>query len=230
MNRIISIFAVMSLLMISCISEFDNGGSVIDDSHSEEGIFAPGKYTFDVDVVKTKAMKTSWESGDRIFVFFDDDATKAATGVSNLPYITLDYNGEEWVVDDNLVPAEIPESGILSAVYCPFGGGAITTESGKFYVSKSMGFYLSDEGVAYTNVDNNVSFVLTMQLEQPYAEFFLPYSEALDREKKYTLSVRNSVKNADNSLSKSDIRCDLLFCYFYHFLFLFILLKNFLQV
>lgn len=195
MKKIISFFAMAAMLLVSCTNELDDNNSVAGGNPSEEGIFAPGKYTFNVTVADTKAVKTAWEHGDKIFVFFDDAKTKAATGVSNLPYVTLTFNGEDWVADDGKAPTEIPASGTLSAVYCPYGAGEITTENGIFYVSRSHGFYMEATDVPYANVENEVTFSLSMAMKQPYAHFIIP-SEGLDKTKSYTLSVRNTDKTA----------------------------------
>lgn len=195
MKKIISFFAMAAMLLVSCTNELDDNNSVAGGNPSEEGIFAPGKYTFNVTVADTKAVKTAWEDGDKIFVFFDDAKTKAATGVSNLPYVTLTFNGEDWVADDGKAPTEIPASGTLSAVYCPYGDGGITTESGTFYVSRSHGFYMEATEVPYANIENEVTFALSMTMKQPYAHLVIP-SEGLDKTKSYTLSVRNTDKTA----------------------------------
>lgn len=195
MKNILSFFAIAAMLLVSCTNGLDDNNSVAGANPSEEGVFAPGKYTFNVTVAETKAVKTVWENDDKIFVFFDDEATKAATGVSNLPYITLTFDGEDWVADDQKAPAEIPASGILSAVYCPYGGGEITVENGIFYVSRSHGFYMEATEVPYTNIANEVTFALSMTMTQPYAHFIIP-AEGLDKAKSYTLSVRNTDKTA----------------------------------
>lgn len=195
MKKIISFFAMAAMLLVSCTNELDDNNSVAGVNPSEEGIFAPGKYTFNVTVADTKAVKTAWEDGDKIFVFFDDEATKVATGVSNLPYVTLTFNGGDWVADGDMAPTEIKASGTLSAVYCPYGGGEITTENGIFYVSKSHGFYMEATEVPYTNIANEVTFALSMTMKQPYAHLVIP-AEGLDKTKSYTLSVRNTDKTA----------------------------------
>ena len=89
MKKIISFFAMAAMLLVSCSKEMESGAGEVN---SGDTVFAPGKYTFNVEVLETKAVKTAWENGDKIFVFFDDAATKAATDVANLPYITLNFN------------------------------------------------------------------------------------------------------------------------------------------
>ena len=95
MKKIISFFAMAAMLLVSCTKEMESGAG---DVNSGDTVFAPGKYTFNVEVLETKAVKTAWENGDKIFVFFDDAATKAAADVASLPYVTLNFDGEDWVV------------------------------------------------------------------------------------------------------------------------------------
>lgn len=198
MKKIISFFAMAAMLLVSCTNELDDNNSVAGGNPSEEGIFAPGKYTFNVTVADTKAVKTAWENGDKIFVFFDDEATQNATGVSDLPYITLTFNGEDWVADDNNAPANIPANGTLSAVYCPFGNGNISKESSTFYVSKTSAYYLQDTEVPYTNADDVISFGLNMEMEIDFAQIWIP-ADGLDTTHEYSLSVKNTEKIANNN-------------------------------
>lgn len=197
MKKIISFFAMAAMLLVSCTSELDNNGSVSGETPGQEGIFAPGKYTFNVEVLETKAVKTAWENGDKIFVFFDDAATKAATDVANLPYITLNFNGEEWVANDEKAPAELPASGKLSAVFCPFGAGEITKETSTFYISKSSAYFMQDTEVPYVNANDVISFSLDMAMEVDFAQIWIP-AEGLDITHEYSLSVKNTEKIANN--------------------------------
>lgn len=194
MKKILSFFAIATMLLVSCLKEtVDSTGEIA----SVEGVFAPGKYTFNVEVAETKAVKTAWENGDKIFVFFDDAATKAASDVSNLPYITLVFNGEEWVADDEKAPAEIPASGTLSAVFCPFGAGEIIKENTTFYISKSSAYFMQDTEVPYVNNNNVVSFGLDMETAVDFAQIWIP-AEGLDETHEYSLSVKNTEKIANN--------------------------------
>ena len=198
MKKIISFFAMAAMLFVSCTSELDDNGSVAGGTSGQDGIFAPGKYTFNVEVLETKAVKTAWENGDKIFVFFDDAVTKSATDVATLPYITLNFNEGEWIADDEKAPKEIPSSGKLSAVFCPFGAGEITKESSTFYISKTSAYFMQDTEVPYVNENNVVSFGLDMAMEVDFAQIWIP-AEGLDETHEYSLSVKNTEKIANNN-------------------------------
>lgn len=194
MKKIISIFALAACLLVSCSKQLENNNENNGNNPVKEGLFAPGKYSFNVTIAETKAVKTAWENGDKIFVFFDDSATRSATSTGNLPYITLNFNSEgEWIVNDTYAPADIPATGTLSAVYCPYGNGLLSNLDDKIYVSRSNGYYMTDTDVPYNNVSSVVSFRLVMEMTLPYAQIFIP-AEGLDKAKNYTLSVRNGVK------------------------------------
>ena len=195
MKKILSFFAMAAMLLVSCTKEMESGAG---DVNSGDTIFAPGKYTFNVEVLETKAVKTAWENGDKIFVFFDDAATKAAADVASLPYVTLNFDGEDWVTDDAKAPAEIPATGTLSAVFCPFGAGEITKESSTFYISKSSAYFMQDTEVPYVNANNVVSFGLDMAMEVDFAQISIP-AEGLDITHEYSLSVKNTEKIANNN-------------------------------
>ena len=195
MKKILSFFAMAAMLLVSCTKEMESGAG---DVNSGDTVFAPGKYTFNVEVLETKAVKTAWENGDKIFVFFDDAATKAASDVSNLPYITLVFNDEEWVANDEKAPAEIPASGTLSAVFCPFGAGEITKENTTFYISKTSAYFMQDTEVPYVNANDVVSFSLDMAMEVDFAQISIP-AEGLDVTHEYSLSVKNTEKIANNN-------------------------------
>lgn len=78
----------------------------------------------------TKAVKSDWEDGDKLFVFFKVDGT---TFLDAIKYVTLSYNGStgKWdgACSDALTdPAELGSAGKMYAVYFPFGGVAIASD------------------------------------------------------------------------------------------------------
>lgn len=70
----------------------------------------------DLDGAETKAVKTTWESGDAINIWFDS--------ISDIrPDLVIWYNGATWIVNDQAaVSGKSPSaSGKLNAVYCRWG-------------------------------------------------------------------------------------------------------------
>ena len=203
MKRIISILAAASVFF-AC-ADLDEtapvAGPETPSTEEETPSDAPSdtpetvEYTFNVTVDEyAKATKESWEENDKIFVFFDDEATQAATSVENLPYLTLTYTSGEWVADSDALTQTLPEEGTLSAVFCPFGEQALEDGgNGKIWISKSHAYYMQDVDVNFTNIDGTVTFGLKMEMPADYVQLFIP-EEGLDPTHTYTLSIRNTEK------------------------------------
>lgn len=110
------IFAIASLAMIACSKE----AAPTDDSQP-----VSDKIIFDIKINNsdaTKAVKTAWESGDVVYVFFNNIA------LSDTPkYLTLTYDGSKWSAElHNIATSEFAESGqTMSAVFFPFASGSL---------------------------------------------------------------------------------------------------------
>ncbi|MCI5482006.1 MAG: fimbrillin family protein [Bacteroidales bacterium] len=122
----------------------------------------------------TKAVKTGWESGDKIYVFFgkpEDHTTPA--------YLTLTYNGSSWTEAWTAgLEAEIAstESGKLHAVYTPGKLGTISYDSyWKEYrfTGSDHGWYLKCENVSYTVSEGVLAATLNMAGTNDFVQFYL---------------------------------------------------------
>ena len=133
-------------------------------------------------------VKTAWKAGDRIYVFYDDAVTLAATDASSLPYLLLEWNGSTWNANDNAAPAVLPESGTLTAIHCPNSNGGPGFKDGKFYVGSPTSWYMYDTEVAYVSGNNQVRFSLDMTVPEGVADVYVP-SDGL--EGSYALSASN---------------------------------------
>ena len=133
-------------------------------------------------------VKTAWKAGDRIYVFYDDAATLAATDASSLPYLFLEWNGAKWNANDNAAPAVLPESGTLTAIHCPNSNSVPGFKDGKFYVGSPSSWCMYDTEVAYVSGNNQVRFSLDMTVPEDVADVFVP-SDGL--EGSYALSASN---------------------------------------
>ena len=155
----------------------------------------------------TKVVKTSWEDGDKIYVFF-----KAGdTYLDAIKYVTLTYNGttEEWdgALSGSLTDAsELGSAGTMYGVYFPFGDVAIESDGASgvnflssgntnpalngqpiytFYLSGSTTYTLETAADVATLSGN---FDLTMP--EDYVYFFIDKSgELYNSSEKYRLSV-----------------------------------------
>ena len=122
----------------------------------------------------TKAVKTGWESGDNIYVFFgnpQDHPTPA--------YLTLTYNGSSWSgVWTEGLEAEIAatESGTLCAVYTPGKISEINyDEYWKRYNFSGIapGWYLNCNRVSYTVSKGVLTATLNMKCPAEFVQFYL---------------------------------------------------------
>ena len=122
----------------------------------------------------TKAVKTAWESGDKIYVFFgkpEDHTTPA--------YLTLTYNGSTWTEDWTAgLEAEIAAtpSGKLCAVYTPGKFDAIEySEYWKQYsfINSDPGWYLRCGMVDYSVSKGVLTATLNMKREGNFVQFYL---------------------------------------------------------
>ena len=122
----------------------------------------------------TKAVKTGWESGDKIYVFFgkpEDHTTPA--------YLTLTFDGSSWTEAWTAgLEAEIAStaSGKLHAVYTPGKLGTISYDPYyKEYDFKGCdhGWYLKCENVSYTVSEGVLAATLNMASPGRFVQFYL---------------------------------------------------------
>ena len=122
----------------------------------------------------TKAVKTDWESGDKIYVFFgkpEDHTTPA--------YLTLTFDGSSWTEAwTEGLEAEIAAtpSGKLCAVYTP--GKFDTIEYSDYWkqyylINSDTGWYLRCGKVDYSVSKGVLTATLNMQRESDFVQFYL---------------------------------------------------------
>ena len=122
----------------------------------------------------TKAIKTGWESGDKIYVFFgkpEDHITPA--------YLTLTFDGSSWTEAWTAgLEAEIAAtaSGTLHAIYTPGKLGTISYDPyDKEYdfIGCDHGWYLKCENVSYTVSEGVLAATLNMASPGRFVQFYL---------------------------------------------------------
>ena len=144
---------------------------------SKEEVPAPKTLKLDLNITHdsyTKAVKTGWESGDKIYVFFgnpEDHTTPA--------YLTLTFDGSSWAEAWTAgLEAEIAatKSGTLHAVYTP---GKLGTMSYSTYLKTyqffdgDTGWYLKCEKVSYTVSEGVLAATLNMARPSNFVQFYL---------------------------------------------------------
>ena len=144
---------------------------------SKEEVPAPKTLKLDLNITHdsyTKAVKTGWESGDKIYVFFgkpEDHTTPA--------FLTLTFDGSSWTEAWTAgLEAEIAatESGKLHAIYTPGKLGTISYSSyDKRYNfnGSDPGWYLKCENVSYTVSEGVLAATLNMARPSNFVQFYL---------------------------------------------------------
>ncbi|MBR5736027.1 MAG: hypothetical protein IKX60_04475 [Bacteroidales bacterium] len=176
---IISIFAILAV--VSCTVE---PIELVKEENLPQTP-AAGPIVFDLQAkhpdAGTKAVKTSWEAGDAIFVFF-----------SNVPapnFLKMSYDGSAWTTaeyeGDTATPGALGLSngatGTMRAVFLPFGSNATVSASGTSFVfDKSYYAYYFTSTLDYTVVGNRVSGAFEMEVPDNYVQFFVEDADAAD--------------------------------------------------
>ena len=144
---------------------------------NKEEVTASRTLKLDLNIIHgsdTKAVKTGWESGDKIYVFFgkpEDHTTPA--------YLTLTFDGISWTEAWTAgLEAEIAStaSGKLHAVYTPGKLGTISYSSyDKQYnfTGSDPGWYLKCENVSYTVSGGVLAATLNMAKPSHFVQFYL---------------------------------------------------------
>ncbi len=127
---------------MSCAKEILNPEK---DTPRNEGV----PMTFNLNVIGTRAAKTAWADGDRIYVFFNGLETK---------YLILERKGDSWTDTSGggtLLDADFSglDTKTLTAVHFPVGVD-VTFADGKFSFTSGgnpvYNYYLSETDKAYT--------------------------------------------------------------------------------
>lgn len=126
------------------------------------------------DAATTRAVKTDWEAGDAIFVFFDNVAAPK--------HLKMSYDGTEWTSAEYDGATETPgalglkngDTGTMRAVFLPFGSSATVSANGTDFVfSKTFYAYYLTATLSYTVVDGQVSGAFNMVIPVGYVQFFV---------------------------------------------------------
>lgn len=133
------------------------------------------------DDVATKAVKTGWETGDVVFVFF---STAAAP-----QYLEMKWNGTEWVnTEKNGLSLADGATGTMRAIFLPFGSNAtVSSAGGSFIFSETYYSYYLTATLEYSVTGGHVSGTFEMQIPSDYVQFYIEDAAAVDGS--YTLGI-----------------------------------------
>lgn len=159
------------MALVSCNKEIDFMGSKrsVDPVEVEFNLSATHP-----DDNATKAVKTSWETGDVIFVFFSGQPAPA--------YLELKWNGTEWVDTPSNLAFTESETGTMTAVFLPFGNDAVVSADGEgnyTFDEIDLSYYLTAQ-LPYTVSGGEVNGIFSMRIPDGYIQFFIDDPNAGD--------------------------------------------------
>ena len=148
----------MAAALAGCSGEILDTGK---DNTQQEG----GPMTFNLTVLETKAPKTGWADGDKIYVFFNGLANK---------YLVLERDGSGWTNSSGggaLLPTDFSVLGTktLTAVHFPVAVD-VAYADGKFSFTSGgkpvYNYYLFETDKPYT-LDGGTEVTATLSLNKP---------------------------------------------------------------
>ena len=165
-------FAIAACGTIAPENEIQETPITVQDLVFDFAVHYPGE---------TKAVKKGWESGDKVFVFFEG----VTTG-----YVTMTHSGSGWgtpTFNGTASVTDLTESGKkLTAIYLPFGSSATASyyHGGWKFSTTYYSYYMRAEKVAYTvNTTGGITTLsATMDMVNPddYVQFFIEDGDATD--------------------------------------------------
>jgi len=129
----------------------------------------------------TRAVKSGWEEGDAIFVFFTGAATPKHLKMtySNSSWTSTEYDGS--TLSAGALGLKNGDSGTMRAVFLPFGSDAtVSASDGSFTFSTTYYAYYLTATLSYTVTNNEVSGAFSMTIPDGYVQFFIKDANATD--------------------------------------------------
>jgi len=149
------------------------------------------------------AIKTGWENGDAIFVFF--------SGATVPNYLKMTYTSGSWTSqayegstqNDNALNG-IGTSGTMRAIYLPFGADATVVADGdNFKFSKGTCSYYLTATQSYTVDNGSISGTFSMALPDGFMLFY--YEDASAVNDMAALSVSDFIPTAIGNIAPSTL-------------------------
>lgn len=165
MKKITLLFAAV-LAFAACQKE-----SVMDNTPISDT-----KLVFNLDInyaSVTKAIKTGFVNGDKIFIFFE--------GVTS-GYATIEYDGSKFgdeTLNGSLTVEDLDASGkTLRAIFLPYGNDATPTYGTNWTFNKNTGSYFltATDNYTLTKASGITTLTATLHMAVPsnYVQFFVP--------------------------------------------------------
>ena len=155
----------------------------------------------------TKAVKSGWVDGDKVYVFFD--------GVTGAKYVELTRDGSSWTPEmkGGLAVSELAATGTMYGVYFPYEQPVIAANGANVTFKTASGlsiytYYMTGSG-AYEvdkSADNITTLTGSMDMVNPdgYVQFYIGKDgDKYNADGKYRLSVAGVKPTACTTFSTS---------------------------
>lgn len=136
--------------------------------------YALSSLHFDITIerLETKGIKSGWENGDKVFIFF--------SGV-NSAYVTMSFNGTAWSSTPSDGEVVLHQTGRLTAVYLPYLGAVAPSFTDAWhFASGTDSYFLKAEKVDYLIRDMESQYatlgakIVMTKANDASAQFYVP--------------------------------------------------------
>ena len=187
------VLAALAALTLSCQKEMVETSEKLNEP-------APEEIIFDLTAThpeSTKAIKTGWENGDVIFVFFTGKAAPA--------YLEMKWDGTEWKNTPKDLSLSNGESGTMRAVYLPYGSKlTVQADGSAFRFSETQYSYYLTATRPYEVSGGKVSATFNMSIPEGYVQFYIPASAGdFTLRQDYITPVGVALVQADGTISET---------------------------
>ena len=178
MKRYLVLVPVLFALLLSCSKE-----TVAPEVSANNAIKFNITPVLQTDDPEVKAVKTGWENGDAIFLFFDV--------VASPQYLKMVYDGSQWNYTSmngssaGAWSSQPSTTGNFAAIYLPFGSSATLkkgdTEETKehFYFSTTYRSYYLAGGSTYHYDNGVVTASVSLSVPANFVQFFVKANSPL---------------------------------------------------
>ncbi len=154
----------------------------------------------------TKAVKSGWVDGDKVYVFFD--------GVTGAKYVELTRDGSSWTPEmkGGLAVSELAATGTMYGVYFPYEQPVIAADGANVTFKTASGlsiytYYMTGSGAYEVNKSADITTLTgSMDMVNPdgYVQFYIGKDgEKYNADGKYRLSVAGVKPTACTTFSTS---------------------------
>lgn len=188
------IFAMAILALAACSNDSDEITNKVTNDKIDASAIKFNITVNNADAAKTRGIKLSWENGDVVYVFFEDNTTQ---------YVKMTFDGSDWTYSDkddgnaydDLILAASGKK--LSAVYIPtiVSTDAPTYSSSKWTFGTIAGYFLKAEAADYTVTSTTdvttLNATIDMYAPDNLVQVYVNEPALADANRAYVLNMTN---------------------------------------